>query len=244
MSPPVPCSNLAYDIQRLYDKDPLGNVLVDKKKLEKTLLLSYVCNTKAGELRVEPQPGLASSFLDPGPAPTGFSSPAPSPAEYQRGFHEMVMLFQLMVGHEHETFWLFQFFLQKTVRTRPSSNLLLPTAQQTKAPPASVTSPGPQTSVGQGVGSGSIRIQKDYSESHSHQPCGGTLCWPLTPYTQISLQISCGFPGLQSKTQWSLSGLQGCLFVPTSPCFLHMTHSPDTLEDSAVSRVYPTLHPG
>ncbi|KAL6081857.1 hypothetical protein STEG23_033320, partial [Scotinomys teguina] len=73
--------NSAYDIQRLYDKDPLGNVLVDKKKLEKTLLLSYVCNTKA---------------------------------EYQRGFHEMVMLFQLMVGHEHETFWLFQFFLQKT----------------------------------------------------------------------------------------------------------------------------------
>ncbi|XP_052585099.1 TBC1 domain family member 21 isoform X3 [Peromyscus californicus insignis] len=74
-------NNIAYDIQRLYDKDPLGNVLVDKKKLEKTLLLSYVCNTKA---------------------------------EYQRGFHEMVMLFQLMVGHEHETFWLFQFFLQKT----------------------------------------------------------------------------------------------------------------------------------
>ncbi|ERE76226.1 TBC1 domain family member 21-like protein [Cricetulus griseus] len=34
--------------------------------------------------------------------------------EYQRGFHEMVMLFQLMVEHDHETFWLFQFFLQKT----------------------------------------------------------------------------------------------------------------------------------
>ncbi|ERE76225.1 TBC1 domain family member 21 isoform X3 [Cricetulus griseus] len=74
-------NNIAYDIQKLYDKDPLGNVLVDKKKLEKTLLLSYVCNTKA---------------------------------EYQRGFHEMVMLFQLMVEHDHETFWLFQFFLQKT----------------------------------------------------------------------------------------------------------------------------------
>ncbi|XP_050008007.1 TBC1 domain family member 21 isoform X3 [Alexandromys fortis] len=74
-------NNIAYDIQKLYTKDPLGNVLVDKKKLEKTLLLSYVCNTKA---------------------------------EYQRGFHEMVMLFQLMVEHDHETFWLFQFFLQKT----------------------------------------------------------------------------------------------------------------------------------
>ncbi|EDL95676.1 TBC1 domain family, member 21 [Rattus norvegicus] len=74
-------NNIVYDIQKLYDKDPLGNVLVDKKKLEKTLLLSYVCNTKA---------------------------------EYQRGFHEMVMLFQLMVEHDHETFWLFQFFLQKT----------------------------------------------------------------------------------------------------------------------------------
>lgn len=47
----VPCSDLAYDIHKLYDKDPLGNVLIDKKKLEKTLLLSYVCNTKAGELR-------------------------------------------------------------------------------------------------------------------------------------------------------------------------------------------------
>ncbi|XP_051011812.1 TBC1 domain family member 21 isoform X3 [Acomys russatus] len=74
-------NNIVYDIQRLYDKDPLGNVLVDKKRLEKNLLLSYVCNTKA---------------------------------EYQRGFHEMVMLFQLMVEQDHETFWLFQFFLQKT----------------------------------------------------------------------------------------------------------------------------------
>uniref|UniRef100_A0A8C0T351 TBC1 domain family member 21 n=2 Tax=Canis lupus familiaris TaxID=9615 RepID=A0A8C0T351_CANLF len=33
--------------------------------------------------------------------------------EYQQGFHEMVMLFQLMVEYDHETFWLFQFFLQK-----------------------------------------------------------------------------------------------------------------------------------
>ncbi|XP_070477823.1 TBC1 domain family member 21 isoform X3 [Equus przewalskii] len=74
-------NNIAYDIQKLYDKDPLGNILIDKKKLEKILLLSYVCNTQA---------------------------------EYQQGFHEMVMLFQLMVEHDHETFWLFQFFLQKT----------------------------------------------------------------------------------------------------------------------------------
>ncbi|KAF6133247.1 TBC1 domain family member 21 [Phyllostomus discolor] len=73
-------NNITHDIQKLYDKDPLGNVLIDKKRLEKILLLSYVCNTQA---------------------------------EYQQGFHEMVMLFQLMVEHDHETFWLFQFFLQK-----------------------------------------------------------------------------------------------------------------------------------
>uniref|UniRef100_A0A8C0NFS8 TBC1 domain family member 21 n=1 Tax=Canis lupus familiaris TaxID=9615 RepID=A0A8C0NFS8_CANLF len=73
-------TTIAYDIQKLYDKDPLGNVLIDKKRLEKILLLSYVCNTQA---------------------------------EYQQGFHEMVMLFQLMVEYDHETFWLFQFFLQK-----------------------------------------------------------------------------------------------------------------------------------
>lgn len=42
--------NLACDIQKLYDKDPLGNVLIDKKKLEKILLLSYVCNSQAGVL--------------------------------------------------------------------------------------------------------------------------------------------------------------------------------------------------
>ncbi|XP_007537034.1 TBC1 domain family member 21 isoform X1 [Erinaceus europaeus] len=74
-------NNIACDLQRLYDKDPLGNVLVDKTRLQKVLLLSYVCNTQA---------------------------------EYQQGFHEMVMLFQLMAEHDHETFWLFQFFLQKT----------------------------------------------------------------------------------------------------------------------------------
>ncbi|XP_059952092.1 TBC1 domain family member 21 [Mesoplodon densirostris] len=73
-------NNIAYDIQKFYDKDPLGNVLIDKKRLEKILLLSYVCNTQA---------------------------------EYQQGCHEMVMLFQPMVGHDHETFWLFQFFLKK-----------------------------------------------------------------------------------------------------------------------------------
>ncbi|KAM5243497.1 LOW QUALITY PROTEIN: TBC1 domain family member 21 [Hipposideros larvatus] len=74
-------NNITCDIQKLCDKDPLGNVLIDKKRLEKILLLSYVCNPRA---------------------------------EYQQGFHEMVMLFQLMVEHDHETFWLFQFFLQKT----------------------------------------------------------------------------------------------------------------------------------
>ncbi|XP_051829952.1 TBC1 domain family member 21 [Antechinus flavipes] len=73
-------NNISYDIQRLYDKDPMGNVVIDKKRLEKILLLSYVCNTDT---------------------------------EYQQGFHEMMMLFQLMVENDHETFWLFQFFLQK-----------------------------------------------------------------------------------------------------------------------------------
>ncbi|XP_038603058.1 TBC1 domain family member 21 isoform X1 [Tachyglossus aculeatus] len=72
---------IACDIQRLYSKDHHGNVIVDKKRLEKILLLSYICNVEA---------------------------------EYQQGFHEMVMLFQLMVEHDHEIFWLFQFFLQKT----------------------------------------------------------------------------------------------------------------------------------
>lgn len=40
------------------------------------------------------------------------------------------MLFQLMVEHDHETFWLFQFFLQKTVRTMWASNFLSPTSHQ------------------------------------------------------------------------------------------------------------------
>nr|KAF6502955.1 TBC1 domain family member 21 [Molossus molossus] len=40
-------NNIIHDIQKLYDKDPLGNVLIDKKRLEKILLLSYVCNTQA-----------------------------------------------------------------------------------------------------------------------------------------------------------------------------------------------------
>lgn len=52
--------------------------------------------------------------LLPSPSHWPFSTP-----EYQQGFHEMVMLFQLMVEHDHETFWLFQFFLQKTVRVGP-----------------------------------------------------------------------------------------------------------------------------
>uniref|UniRef100_A0A2K6SKR3 TBC1 domain family member 21 n=1 Tax=Saimiri boliviensis boliviensis TaxID=39432 RepID=A0A2K6SKR3_SAIBB len=86
-------NNITHDIQKLYDKDPLGNVLIDKKRLEKILLLSYVCNTQA---------------------------------EYQQGFHEMVMLFQLMVEHDHETFWLFQFFLQKTGKGAGAVQSLFP----------------------------------------------------------------------------------------------------------------------
>ncbi|KAL8197127.1 UNVERIFIED_CONTAM: hypothetical protein K2H54_012635 [Gekko kuhli] len=35
-------------------------------------------------------------------------------AEYQQGFHEMLLLFRLFVEKEHEIYWLFQFFLQKT----------------------------------------------------------------------------------------------------------------------------------
>ncbi|XP_066491558.1 TBC1 domain family member 21 [Tiliqua scincoides] len=35
-------------------------------------------------------------------------------AEYQQGFHEMLLLFLLLVEKEHEIYWLFQFFLQKT----------------------------------------------------------------------------------------------------------------------------------
>ncbi|KYO25254.1 TBC1 domain family member 21 [Alligator mississippiensis] len=69
------------DLQRLYTRDLRGNAMVDKKQLEKILLLSYVCNVKA---------------------------------EYQQGFHEMLLLFQLLVEKEHEIYWLFQFFLQKT----------------------------------------------------------------------------------------------------------------------------------
>lgn len=80
---------------------------------------------------MEPQPILAGpSWTLAQAGPTSSSSREPSPAEYQRGFHEMVMLFQLMVEHDHETFWLFQFFLQKTVRTKQGSNLLLPTTLQ------------------------------------------------------------------------------------------------------------------
>ncbi|KAL7980407.1 hypothetical protein Chor_014736 [Crotalus horridus] len=70
------------DVQRLYIKDAQGNPLVDKKQLEKILLLNYVCNVNA---------------------------------EYQQGFHEMLLLFRLLVEEEHEIYWLFQFFLQKTV---------------------------------------------------------------------------------------------------------------------------------
>lgn len=61
-------------------------------------------------------------------------SPLPHP-EYQQGFHEMVMLFQLMAEHDHETFWLFQFFLQKMVRAGPELRAHLPATPQTPPPP-------------------------------------------------------------------------------------------------------------
>uniref|UniRef100_A0A8C6ZRZ8 TBC1 domain family member 21 n=1 Tax=Nothoprocta perdicaria TaxID=30464 RepID=A0A8C6ZRZ8_NOTPE len=34
--------------------------------------------------------------------------------KYQQGFHEMLLLFHLLAEQEHEIYWLFQFFLQKT----------------------------------------------------------------------------------------------------------------------------------
>uniref|UniRef100_A0A8D0BVW3 TBC1 domain family member 21 n=1 Tax=Salvator merianae TaxID=96440 RepID=A0A8D0BVW3_SALMN len=34
--------------------------------------------------------------------------------KYQQGFHEMLLLFHLLVEKEYEIYWLFQFFLQKT----------------------------------------------------------------------------------------------------------------------------------
>uniref|UniRef100_A0A8C6ZK03 TBC1 domain family member 21 n=1 Tax=Nothoprocta perdicaria TaxID=30464 RepID=A0A8C6ZK03_NOTPE len=69
------------DLQRLYTRDAQGQTRVDKKQMEKILLLSYVCNMEA---------------------------------EYQQGFHEMLLLFHLLAEQEHEIYWLFQFFLQKT----------------------------------------------------------------------------------------------------------------------------------
>ncbi|XP_077173748.1 TBC1 domain family member 21 [Paroedura picta] len=38
-------------------------------------------------------------------------------AEYQQGFHEMLLIFRLLVEKEHEIYWLFQFFLQKTEKS-------------------------------------------------------------------------------------------------------------------------------
>uniref|UniRef100_A0A8B9NQC8 TBC1 domain family member 21 n=1 Tax=Apteryx owenii TaxID=8824 RepID=A0A8B9NQC8_APTOW len=69
------------DLQRLYTRDAQGQTRVDKKQMEKILLLSYVCNVEA---------------------------------EYQQGFCEMLLLFHLLAEQEHEIYWLFQFFLQKT----------------------------------------------------------------------------------------------------------------------------------
>ncbi|XP_075753692.1 TBC1 domain family member 21 isoform X2 [Pelodiscus sinensis] len=78
---PQVCSFISSDLQRLHIRDAQGNSMVDKKQLEKILLLTYVCNTEAG---------------------------------YQQGFHEMLLLFQLLVEKEHEVYWMFQFFLQRT----------------------------------------------------------------------------------------------------------------------------------
>lgn len=158
---------------------------------------------------------LDSSFLDPGSVTLGFSSLVTSPTEYQRGFHEMVMLFQLMVEHDHETFWLFQFFLQKTV----SSNLLLPTAHQAKASTAAAISSNPQRGVGQ---------RGWVVESFEFRA-------PLLPGAVVAHSA-----GLSFVRPPRLS-LRSCL--PLSH-FCHMTYSPDTLEDPAVPRVYSTLHPG
>ncbi|KAM9637515.1 LOW QUALITY PROTEIN: TBC1 domain family member 21 [Morphnus guianensis] len=55
--------------------------MVDKKQLEKILLLSSFCILHM---------------------------------KYHQGFCEMLLLFHLLVKREHEVYWLFQFFLQKT----------------------------------------------------------------------------------------------------------------------------------
>ncbi|XP_015277240.1 PREDICTED: TBC1 domain family member 21-like, partial [Gekko japonicus] len=49
-------------------------------------------------------------------------------AEYQQGFHEMLLLFRLFVEKEHEIYWLFQFFLQKTNAVAPVLMEVLRTA--------------------------------------------------------------------------------------------------------------------
>ncbi|KAM9275389.1 TBC1 domain family member 21 [Morus bassanus] len=67
--------------------------MVDKKQLEKFLLLIYVYNAEARE-RAGGQ-------------------------QYQQGFCEMFLLFHLLVKKEHEVYWLFQFFLQKTYHLCP-----------------------------------------------------------------------------------------------------------------------------
>ncbi|KAF7237782.1 TBC1 domain family member 21 [Varanus komodoensis] len=76
-------NSIKSDVQRLYLKDVQGNALVDKRQLEKILLLNYMCNVEEG-------------------------------MEYQQGFHEMILLFRLLVEKDHEIYWLFQFFHQKT----------------------------------------------------------------------------------------------------------------------------------
>lgn len=214
----LPVPDLACDIQKLYDKDPLGNVLVDKKRLEKTLLLSYVCNTQAGEQReghVWPPPG-ATSPLHHAPF-----------AEYQRGFHEMVMLFQLMVEHDHETFWLFQFFLQKTVRPRGS--------------------PGPSPSLGQlclssspqtlqlgggGVQEEALKWRRPWNVSVAARS-------GMAPSPGIALPKYSADPQPPKENPQPQPVLQGLLFALASQCFIQMW-----LETTQPCPVYPLLCPG
>ena len=62
----------------------------------------------------------------------------------------MVMIFQLMVEHDHETFWLFQFFLQKTVRAGPglgTSMFLKWPLEVRQALAAPVISSSPETAL-------------------------------------------------------------------------------------------------
>lgn len=117
--------------------------MVDKKQLEKTLLLSYMCNAEAGERTGGQQvPRGPEGLFQGGTFPLASGSAdlifalwcnervwmTSLLAEYQQGFCETLLRFHLLVEREHEVYWLFQFFIQKTV----SFGVLLPWIKQSR----------------------------------------------------------------------------------------------------------------